>query len=131
LSIRARPAARVMPLLRRGRPRSHPVAAPRLRPANVGSVHSPVFLRYLSAEDASSPKQARGLRRFRTSDLRSGDPPASCALISGGKESRAGRGRGRFPGIANRPTVIRGTQVNIKKVYGNQHFPVDTQNAIF
>jgi len=39
--------------------------------------------------------------------------------------------KGRFPGIANRPHVIRGRRENIKKVYGNRHFPVDTENAIF
>ena len=37
----------------------------------------------------------------------------------------------RFPGIANRPHVIREQRVNIKKVHGIRHFPVDTGNAIF
>jgi hypothetical protein len=37
----------------------------------------------------------------------------------------------RFQGIANRPHVIRGKRVNIKKVYGNRYFPVDTTNAYF
>ena len=49
----------------------------------------------------------------------------------GGGRSRTGRGKGRFPGIANRSHVISGRRVNIKKVYGNRHFPVDTENAIF
>ena len=39
--------------------------------------------------------------------------------------------KGFFSGIANRPLVIRGRRMNIKKVHGNRHFPVDTQNAIF
>ena len=39
--------------------------------------------------------------------------------------------KGRFSGIANRPHVIRGRRVNIKKVHGIRHFPVDTVNAIF
>ena len=33
-------------------------------------------------------------------------------------------------GIANRPHVIREQRVNIKKVHGIRHFPVDTMNAI-
>ena len=52
----------------------------------------------------------------------------SCA---GGVGSRTGRGGERFSGIANRPHVIRGQRLNIKKVHGNRHFPVDTENAIF
>ena len=36
-----------------------------------------------------------------------------------------------FQGIENRPHVIRGARLNIKKVYGNRHFPVDTLNPIF
>jgi len=59
LSIRARPAARVMPLLRRGRPRSHPVAAPRLRPANVPRVHLPVFFQAASVRETSCPLNNR------------------------------------------------------------------------
>ena len=39
--------------------------------------------------------------------------------------------KGHISGIANRPHVIRGWRVNIKKVHGNRHFPVDTVNAIF
>ena len=39
--------------------------------------------------------------------------------------------KGRFSGIANRPHVIRGKRMNIKKVHGNRHFPVDTLNPIF
>jgi hypothetical protein len=39
--------------------------------------------------------------------------------------------KGRFSGIANRPHVIRDHRVNIKKVHGIRHFPVDTENAIF
>jgi hypothetical protein len=38
---------------------------------------------------------------------------------------------GCFSGIANHPHVIRERRLNIKKVYGNRHFPVDTVNAIF
>jgi hypothetical protein len=38
---------------------------------------------------------------------------------------------GRFSGIANRPHVIRGRRLDIKKVHGIRHFPVDTMNAIF
>ena len=38
--------------------------------------------------------------------------------------------KGRFSGIANRPHVIRERRLNIKKVHGNRHFPVDTENAI-
>ena len=38
---------------------------------------------------------------------------------------------GRFSGIANRPQVIREKRVNIKKVHGNRHFPVDTLDPIF
>jgi hypothetical protein len=131
LSIRAhphRPAARVMPLLRRGRPRSHPAAAPRLHPANVLCVHLPAFSQAAFVRETSSPENSRGLRRFRTSDLRSGDPPASSALMCG---RRAGHGNGRFSGIANRPLMVRGGQVNIKKVYGNRYFPVDTTNTSF
>ena len=37
----------------------------------------------------------------------------------------------RFSGIANRSHVIRGKRLDIKKVHGNRHFPVDTVNAIF
>jgi hypothetical protein len=39
--------------------------------------------------------------------------------------------KGRFSGIANRPHVIRERRLNIKKVHGIRHFPVDTLNAIF
>ena len=34
-------------------------------------------------------------------------------------------------GIANRPHMNRGQRLNIKKVHGIRHFPVDTENAIF
>jgi hypothetical protein len=37
----------------------------------------------------------------------------------------------QYLGIANRPHVIRGQRLNIKKVHGNRHFPVDTENVIF
>jgi len=37
----------------------------------------------------------------------------------------------RFSGIANRSLVIRDRRLNIKKVHGIRHFPVDTLNAIF
>ena len=51
----------------------------------------------------------------------------------GGKGSAAdGTARnGHFSGIANRSPVIRGARMNIKKVYGNRYFPVDTANANF
>jgi hypothetical protein len=69
------------------------------------------------------------------------DPSRGC-----GRESPPGKGsrRARLPGtaisssrngcswgIANRPHVIREQRLNIKIVYGNRHFPVDTENAIF
>ena len=69
------------------------------------------------------------------------DPSRACA-----RESTPGKGslrarlplaeisssrKRRFSGIANRPHVIRERRLNIKKVYGNRHFPVDTMNAIF
>ena len=52
-----------------------------------------------------APEKTRGLRRFRTSDLRSGDPPASCAprygrplSVAFGKTARRrSRRRSRFP----------------------------------
>jgi hypothetical protein len=214
LSMRAGRAAR------RGRPRSHPVAAPRLRPANVLCVHLPVFGQAPSSRKTSSRNKLRGLRRFRTSDLRSGAPLRRTLGCAGGEEnpletikfssvlpiksvegvpghrrkcnhcpgatkkyspwrkeiggtnvemrsllrrespprplrgpSRAlarksapGKGscrarsprtsispsrKGCFPGIANHPRVIRGEWMNIKKVYGNRHFPVDTANVNF
>jgi hypothetical protein len=69
------------------------------------------------------------------------DPSRACTRESTpGKGSRRARlprtaisssRKGRFSGIANRPHVIRGRRVNIKKVHGNRHFPVDTVNAIF
>ena len=69
------------------------------------------------------------------------DPSRACARESTpGKGSRRARlprtaisssRKERFSGIANRPHVIRERRVNIKKVHGNRHFPVDTVNAIF
>ena len=69
------------------------------------------------------------------------DPSRACAReFAPGKGSRraclpraviSSSWKGRFSGIANRPHVIRGRRENIKKVYGNRHFPVDTKNAIF
>jgi hypothetical protein len=69
------------------------------------------------------------------------DPWRACAREStpgkGSHRARLPRGaisssrEGRFSGIANRPCVIRGQWVNIKKVYGNRHFPVDTANENF
>jgi hypothetical protein len=69
------------------------------------------------------------------------DPPSLCARKSTpGKGSRRARlpgtaisssRKGRFSGIANRPHVIRERRVNIKKVHGIRHFPVDMVNAIF
>jgi len=69
------------------------------------------------------------------------DPSRTCA-----RESAPGKGshrtrlprpaisssrKGRFSGIANRPDVIRGWRANIKKVYGNRYFPIDTMNTSF
>jgi len=69
------------------------------------------------------------------------DPSSTCA-----RESTPGKGprrahlpliaistpwKGHFSGIANRPNAIREKRVNIKKVHGNRHFPVDTVNPIF
>ena len=69
------------------------------------------------------------------------DPSHTCARESTpGKGSRRARlprtaisssRKGRFSGIANRPRVIRERRVNIKKVHGIRHFPVDTLNSIF
>ena len=39
--------------------------------------------------------------------------------------------KGHFSCIANRPSVIRRIRMNIKKVYGNRHFPVDTAEVNF
>jgi len=86
-SVRGSPCgkpARLCPpfFLLRGYPSSakpvvgHPVAAPRLR-------SSPRFLPSCIRQRNILPKKTRGLRRFRTSDLRSGDPPASSALNRG------------------------------------------------
>jgi hypothetical protein len=69
------------------------------------------------------------------------DPSRASALESApGKGARGARlpipaistsRKWRFSGIANRPHVIRGHRVNIKKVHGIRYFPVDRQNAIF
>jgi len=77
--------------------------------------------------------------QFRSRPLR--DPARTCALESApGKGSHRTRlplpaisssRKVRFSGIANRPDVIRGWRANIKKVYGNRYFPVDTTNTSF
>ena len=69
------------------------------------------------------------------------DPLRACARKAArGKAPRVGYAlpvagcplrNGRFSGIENRPHVIRGRGGNIKKVYGNRHFPVDTVNVNF
>jgi hypothetical protein len=69
------------------------------------------------------------------------DPSRGCGRESTpGKGSRGARSprtaisssrNGCFSGIANRPRVIRERRVNIKKVHGIRHFPVDTLNSIF
>ena len=64
-----------------------PVASGRSSPATSSkrALRLPPSLlpRCILQRDILPLKKARGLRRFRTSDLRSGDPPASCALMCG------------------------------------------------
>ena len=64
-----------------GSPLTSDRTAPRLRPASVSHAHLPVFS-HVEPTRGSSAQNARGLRRFRTYGLRSGDPPASCAPLS-------------------------------------------------
>ena len=77
---------------------------------------------------ASSPRPFRDLSRAfvheTTPDKGSRRARMTRTAISSSRNER-------FPGIANRPHVIRGKRLDIKKVHGIQHFPVDTQNAIF
>ena len=85
--------------------------------------------------------ERRSLPRAETPPRSPGNPSGTYARESTpGKGSRRARRprtvisssrKALFSGIANHPHVIRGKRVNIKKVHGNRHFPVDTVNAIF
>ena len=86
-------------------------------------------------------EEMRSPLRMESPPLSLHDPSRMCARESTpGKGSRRARPPrtaissswiGCFPGIANRPHVIRGKRLDIKKVHGIRHFPVDTMNAIF